>query len=57
MDNGEIERFFRDTDVCIWRNPSLREPQIEGYFAIRDHFKHSDEPCYVQLPVVAARRA
>ena len=51
MDNGEIERFFRDTDVCIWRNPSLREPQIDGYFAIRDHFKHSDEPCYVQLPV------
>ena len=51
MDNGEIERFFRDTDVCIWQNPSLREPQIDGYFAIRDHFKHSDEPCYVQLPV------
>ena len=33
MDNGfEIERFFtRDTDVCIWRNPSLREiSQIDG---------------------------
>ena len=51
MDNDEIERFFHDTDVRIWRNPSLREPQIDGYFAIRDHFKYSDEPCYVQLPV------
>lgn len=51
MDNEEIKRFFRDTHVCIWENPSLREPQMEGYFAIRDHLRHSDEPCYVQLPV------
>ncbi|MGH8651497.1 MAG: DEAD/DEAH box helicase [Gammaproteobacteria bacterium] len=51
MDNIEIERFFADTTVDIWRNPSLREPQIEGYFAIREHFQNSDEPCYVQLPV------
>ena len=51
MDNDEIERFFHDTDVHIWQNPSLREPQIDGYFAIRDHFKNSGEPCYVQLPV------
>ena len=51
MDNDEIARFLSDTDVCIWQNPSLREPQMDGYFAIRDHFKHSDEPCYVQLPV------
>ena len=51
MENKDIERFFADTEVSIWQNPSLREPQVEGYFAIRDHFKHSDEPCYVQLPV------
>ena len=51
MDNQDIERFFADTQVSIWKNPSLREPQMDGYFAIRDHFKHSDEPCYVQLPV------
>ena len=51
MDNKEIEQFFADTEVFIWQNPSLREPQMDGYFAIRGHFKNSDEPCYVQLPV------
>lgn len=51
MDNRDIERFFADTDVSIWGNQSLREPQMDGYFAIREHFNGSDEPCYVQLPV------
>ena len=51
MNNGEIERFFSDTKVSIWHNGSLREPQIDGYFAIRDHFTKSNEACYVQLPV------
>jgi len=51
MDNTEIEQFFRDTKTSIWQNASLREPQIEGYFAIRSHFAKSNEPCYVQLPV------
>jgi DNA repair protein RadD len=51
MDNNEIEKFFAETDCKIWGNRSLREPQIDGYFAIRDHFKISDTPCYVQLPV------
>lgn len=51
MDNKEIGSFFKDTEVVIWGNSSLREPQIEGYFAIKDHFKNSKEPCYVQLPV------
>jgi DNA repair protein RadD len=51
MDNSEIERFFRDTKVSIWHNASLREPQIDGYFAIRDHFVKGKAPCYVQLPV------
>ncbi|MDR4505207.1 MAG: DEAD/DEAH box helicase family protein [Candidatus Scalindua sp.] len=46
-----IEQFFFETEVGIWNNPSLREPQIDGYFAIREHFQSSDEPCYVQLPV------
>ncbi|MCP4374060.1 MAG: DEAD/DEAH box helicase family protein [Deltaproteobacteria bacterium] len=46
-----IEQFFSETEVNIWSNPSLREPQIDGYFAIREHFQSSDEPCYVQLPV------
>ena len=51
MDNSDIERFYRDTKVSIWGNQSLREPQMEGYFAIREHFHGSHEPCYVQLPV------
>ena len=51
MDNRAAERFFSDTEVSVWHNQSLRVPQIEGYFAIREHFNSSDEPCYVQLPV------
>ena len=51
MDRSEIEQFFTNTAVSIWQNPSLREPQIEGYFAIRDHFKANDESGYVQIPV------
>lgn len=51
MDNRDIERFYADTEVSIRGNQSLREPQMDGYFAIREHFNSSDEPCYVQLPV------
>lgn len=51
MKSTEIERLFTETKAEIWQNPSLREPQIEGYFAIREHFQKSNEPCYVQLPV------
>ncbi len=51
MNNTDIAAFFNDTQVQIWSNPNLREPQMDGYFAIRKHFKESDQPCYVQLPV------
>ena len=51
MDNRDIERFFSNTQVSVWQNQSLRVPQMEGYFAIREHFNSSDGPCYVQLPV------
>ena len=51
MDNTEIAQFFTDTKVAIWQNASLREPQMEGYFAIQSHFQRSKERCYVQLPV------
>ena len=51
MENKDIATFFKDTEVTIWGNSSLREPQIEGYFAIKDHLKNSKDPCYVQLPV------
>lgn len=51
MDSSEVARFFSSTTVSIWENPSLREPQMEGYYAIREHFEVSDEPGYVQMPV------
>ena len=51
MDNKDIGDFFSDTEVSIWHNQLLREPQMEGYFAIRGHFSVSEEHCYVQLPV------
>ena len=51
MGNPDIQQFFAATEVSIWNNPSLREPQIDGYFAIREHFKTGQAPCYVQLPV------
>ena len=51
MEKADIQQFFAATEVSIWNNPSLREPQIEGYFAIREHFKTGHAPCYVQLPV------
>lgn len=51
MDSSEVARFFSSTTVSIWENPSLREPQMEGYYATREHFKVSDEPGYVQMPV------
>lgn len=51
MNNELIAKFFSDTSCNIWGNRSLRLPQVEGYLAIREHFKNSDAPCYVQLPV------
>ena len=51
MDSSEVAQFFSNTAVSIWQNPSLREPQMEGYYATREHFKVSDEPGYVQMPV------
>ena len=51
MDNKDIAAFFSDTEVSIWHNQSLRVPQMEGYFAIREHFSVSEDSCYVQLPV------
>lgn len=51
MNNAEIARFFADTQVNIFSNSALREPQREGYYAIHEHFSKSPDPCYVQLPV------
>ena len=46
MDNNDIADFFSDTEVSIWHNQSLRVPQMEGYFAIREHFSVSEDSCY-----------
>lgn len=51
MENSEIAAFFDQTPVNIFGNSALRDPQREGYDAIHRHFRHSSEPCYVQLPV------
>jgi superfamily II DNA or RNA helicase len=51
LNNAEIEKFFRAQDVNILGNTALREPQREGYFALKAHFDAKGSPCYVQLPV------
>lgn len=51
MTNEEIAEFFTGTEVHIRGNGALREPQRDGYEAVRTHFASSNDPCYVQLPV------
>jgi DNA repair protein RadD len=51
MDNSEIQKFFAETKVEIFNNAALRDPQREGYYAVKEHFKKNQEQCYVQLPV------
>lgn len=55
MTNEEIARFFRDTKIHVYGNAALREPQIDGYDAVHNHFADSREPCWVQLPVGAGK--
>ncbi len=51
MTNEEIERFFFETPVRIAGNFALREPQVDGYTAIVEHFADSTDPGYIQMPV------
>jgi DNA repair protein RadD len=51
MDNAEIKKFFHDTQVNIFTNTALREPQVAGYQATIDYFSRTSELGYVQLPV------
>jgi DNA repair protein RadD len=51
MTNEEIERFFFETPVRIAGNVALREPQVEGYAAVAEHFAKTTDPGYVQMPV------
>jgi hypothetical protein len=58
MTNDEIARFFNDTPAYIQGNPDLRDPQVEGWFRTRQHFRNnihqSIESAY--LPELCAYR-
>jgi len=43
MTNEEIARFFNTTRPFIQGNPDLRDPQVEGWFRTRQHFRNSSE--------------
>lgn len=47
----EIARFFNDTRAFIQGNPDLRDPQVEGWFRTRQHFRNSTEHAILQIPV------
>ena len=51
MTNEEIARFFSDTQAFIQGNPDLRDPQVEGWFRTRQHFRNSSEHAILQIPV------
>jgi len=51
MTNDEIARFFNDTQAYIHGNPDLRDPQVEGWFRTRQHFRNSSEHAILQIPV------
>jgi len=47
--DAEIRRYFQTTDASIVGNDRLREPQEEGYIALRDYF---DEAGSTSLPAI-----
>ena len=51
MTNEEIARFFNTTRPHIQGNPNLRDPQVEGWFRTRQHFRNSSEHAILQIPV------
>lgn len=51
MANEENARFFNDTQAYIQGNPDLRDPQVEGWFHTRQHFRNSSEHAILQIPV------
>jgi len=55
MTNEEIARFFNDTQAYIQGNPDLRDPQVEGWFRTRQHFRNSSEHAILQIPVGCGR--
>lgn len=51
MTNEEIARFFNNARPHIQGNPNLRDPQVEGWFRTRQHFRNSSEHAILQIPV------
>lgn len=51
MTNEEIARFFNSAKPYIQDNPNLREPQVEGWFRTRQHFRNSSEHAILQIPM------
>ncbi|OPZ23780.1 MAG: Type III restriction enzyme, res subunit [Deltaproteobacteria bacterium ADurb.BinA179] len=51
MTNEEIARFFNNARPHIQGNPNLRDPQVEGWFRTRQHFRNSAEHAILQIPV------
>jgi hypothetical protein len=56
MTNEETARFFNNSQAYIQGNPDLRDPQVEGWFRTRKHFRNSSEHAILQIPVAAAKR-
>jgi superfamily II DNA or RNA helicase len=51
MKNEEIANFFNTMRPFIQGNPDLRDPQVEGWFRTRQHFRNSSEHAILQISV------
>jgi len=57
MTNDEIARFFCNTRAFIQGNPDLRDPQVEGWFRTRQHFRNSSEHAIRNLMLETMEKA
>jgi len=51
MTNEQIGGFFNNATPHIQGNPNLRDPQVEGWFRTRQHFRNSRDHAILQIPV------
>ena len=51
MTNDEIASFFNMAQAHIQGNPNLRDPQVDGWYHTRQHFRNSREHAILQIPV------
>jgi superfamily II DNA or RNA helicase len=49
--NEEIARFFNNARPHIQGNSNLRDPQVDGWFRTRQHFRNSSGHAILQIPV------